>query len=376
MAKVVETDDFYQVSGFFTHCGEHWGELACIFVETNEEMQNTYNTWFVRLNWTTLVLIYLVVIAGSFVRITGSGMGCPDWPKCFGQWIPPTTDANLPVDYKDVYSSKRAKKIDKFCSLLSKVGFKETAAKIKNDKTLLLEQDFNARKTWTEYVNRLVGFLAGNGVLLVFLWILRRYRTSKLVFLGTANLLILVFQAWFGSIVVATNLVPWTITVHMLLALVIIALQLLIILEVSPSQQRSVKMSAQMRWIVFVSFIITFVQMFLGTQVREQIDALVRQGFSRAEWVEMLGTPFFVHRSFSWLVLVLLTYLAWQNWKSGREMIVHTMYALLAVELISGVLLAYADMPGLVQTAHLLFASVLFGVMFVAWVRTKQKVLQ
>lgn len=337
-------------------------------------MQKTYTNWFVRVNWITLVLIYLVVIAGSFVRITGSGMGCPDWPKCFGQWVPPTSDENLPADYKDIYSSKRAKKIDKFCSMLEKVGFKETATKIKNDKTLLLEQDFNARKTWTEYVNRLVGFLAGNGVLLIFLWVLRKYRSRKLVFLATANLLILVFQAWFGSIVVATNLVPWTITVHMLLALVIIALQLLIILEVSPSQQRKISMTPQMRWIVFISFVITFIQMFLGTQVREQIDALVQQGYSRVEWVEMLGTPFFIHRSFSWLVLILLTILAWQNWRTSREKIVNVLYILLAIELISGILLAYAEMPGLVQTAHLLFATIMFGILFVAWIRTKQKI--
>jgi len=330
-----------------------------------------YSQLFVRFNWITLVLIYLVVVAGSFVRITGSGMGCPDWPKCFGQWIPPTEEAVLPHDYKEIYSEKRSKKIEKFSKFLSSIGFKEAANKIKNDPSLLIEEDFNAQKTWTEYVNRLFGFLAGNAMLAAFIWILLKYRKRKLVVLATVNLVLMGIQAWFGSIVVATNLVPWTITVHMFLALVIIGLQLYIIKQISPMQQKPVNVSKTIKWLVILVFGITFYQMFLGTQVREYIDELTKMGFGRETWTEKLGMTFYIHRSFSWLVLILMTFMVWKNEQQQKHWILRSAYIILALELLSGVLLAYANMPGLIQTSHLVFACILFGILTMLIFRLK-----
>ena len=332
---------------------------------------SNYSTSFVRFNWVTLVLIFLVVVAGSFVRITGSGMGCPDWPKCFGKWVPPTQKNQLPTNYKEIYAEKRGKKIEKFSKLLRSIGMADIADKIKEDKSILIEQSFNARKTWTEYANRLVGFLAGNTVLIVLIWTLLKYRKRKLVLLAFANLIFIGFEAWFGSIVVATNLVPWTITVHLFFALLIIGLQLLILHEVSPKQSSRIEISKLLKGLVVLCFVITFIQMFLGTQVRESIDELTKLGYSRDAWVEKLGFPFFIHRSFSWLVLIVLTFIAWKNEKENKFWIIRTTYILLILELISGVLLAYANMPGLVQTSHLIFATIILGTLGMASLRMK-----
>jgi cytochrome c oxidase assembly protein subunit 15 len=322
-----------------------------------------YSKSFVRFNWVTLVLIYLVVVAGSFVRITGSGMGCPDWPKCFGQWVPPTEASELPSNYKEVYSEKRAKKIEKFAKFLSKIGLKATADQIMNDPTLRVEESFNWKRTWTEYGNRLVGFLAGNFMLAMFIWILIKYRKRKLVLITLFNLVLMFLEAWFGSIVVASNLVPWTITIHMFLALVIIGIQLYVIREISPVQQKKIELNKTMKWMAILVLGITFYQMFLGTQVREFIDELTKAGYGREAWTEHLGWAFLIHRSFSWLVLVLMTFMIWKNEKTSKLMIMRSAYAILVLELVSGVLLAYANMPGLVQTSHLVFAAILFGVL-------------
>ena len=330
-----------------------------------------FSTSFIRFNWITLILIYLVVIAGSFVRITGSGMGCPDWPKCFGQWVPPTKKSQLPKDYREVFAEKRAEKIEKFANLLAKIGFQEVSENIKNDKSLLIEQAFNAKKTWTEYVNRLVGFLSGNAVLIIFAWILLFYRKRDLILLSGLNLIFLGFEAWLGSIVVATNLVPWTITVHLFFALVIIAIQLVIIRKISNKQSQNLIIESKLKWLIIFCFIITFIQMFLGTQVRESIDLLTKQGFGRETWSDKLGVAFLIHRSFSWLVLVILTFIAWKNESGQKLSILRTSYIVLAIELISGVLLAYANMPGLVQTSHLIFATILLGTLGMAVLRVR-----
>ena len=326
---------------------------------------------YIRFNWWTLVFIYLIVIAGSFVRITGSGMGCPDWPKCFGQWVPPSVESELPENYKEIYSEKRVAKIEKFAKFLSSIGFEETAEQLKNDPSLRLEQDFNGRKTWTEYANRLFGFLAGNAMLISFIWLIWRYRKRKLIILATVNLILMGIEAWFGSIVVASNLVPWVLTVHMLLALIIIGIQVYFIREISPVQQKPLLHKKWMLYLIWISFAITIYQMFLGTQVREAIDELTKSGFGRESWTELLGLPFYIHRSFSWLVLLIIIFMAWSNEQEKKFSIIRSLFIVLLAELASGILLAHFDMPGLVQTSHLVFATILFGILTMMVFRSK-----
>ncbi len=323
----------------------------------------------IRFNWIVLAFIFLVVIAGSLVRVTGSGMGCPDWPKCFGYWIPPTDASVLPENYQENYVNYRVKKIDRFSGFLEKIGLSETAKNVKNDPNLLIEQPFNAAKTWTEYGNRLCGALAGLGMLIGWGWVNFRTKFRKIKWIYTINLLILVVQAWFGSIVVASNLVPWTITLHLFLALVIIALQMWVIhlLQTERAKQDSNYNLPQLqfpKWfniLIIVSALLTAYQMFLGTQVREMIDEMTIQGYTRADWSSMLGLPYLIHRSFAWLVLLLIIAMTIFNEANKKYKVIRWVGSILLLELISGITLAYANMPAISQVSHLLFATILFG---------------
>ena len=207
--------------------------------------------------------------------------------------------------------------------------------------------------------------------MIAFIWMWARYRRRKLLILAGVNLIFMAIQAWFGSIVVASNLVPWTITVHLFLALLIIGFQLYILRMISPSQQKNIKVSKVIKVLLWVCFAITFYQMFLGTQVREGIDELTKMGIGREDWTNELGLPFYIHRSFSWGVLILLAIMAWLNEKQVKSKEIRWLFGLLLVELLSGVLLAHADVPGLVQTSHLIFASIIFGMLTLLVFRTK-----
>ena len=110
-------------------------------------MPSTLIRRFIIISQITLVFVYLVIIAGSVVRATGSGMGCPDWPKCFGKWVPPTSVSELPADYKEVYAEEHH-----------------------------AVAEFNVWNTWTEYLNRLVGAVLG---VLIFIQLIVSFKFRK-----------------------------------------------------------------------------------------------------------------------------------------------------------------------------------------------------
>jgi cytochrome c oxidase assembly protein subunit 15 len=328
---------------------------------------------FHKLTKATLYAVYLLILVGGIVRSTGSGMGCPDWPTCFGQWIPPTSVLELPADYKEQYAEYRNKKNIRFAKYLSAIGFEDEAKAILNDPSVLVEEDFNPVKTWVEYINRLVGVIIG---LLIFAVMVYAFRFRKwhpaITITGILTFLLVGFQGWIGSFVVSTNLTPWTITVHMLLALVIVCLLVYLVSASSDHFVISVSWKPLKGFIIF-TLLLLLVQITIGTQVREAID-VVAGTFAREEWIENLGIVFLIHRSFSWVLVLTFSFIAFKVWKERMVLksFAYVIPAFLLFSILSGIGMAYAGMPPFLQPIHLAVATISFGTVFLLLLRITQ----
>lgn len=321
----------------------------------------------------TVIAVYFLILVGGIVRSTGAGMGCPDWPKCFGQWVPPTSESQLPPDYKAVYAEHRAEKNIRFSKYLNFLGYPHLADQVVNDPMVQEEGQFNVRKTWTEYVNRLVGVTIG---LLMFLcliggiYYLQRYR--RIFWISLLAFILVGFQGWIGSIVVSTNLLPWMITVHMLLALIIVGLLLLNYHYISKmGKVEPFEGKKLITGVLVFSILFAFIQIIVGTEVREQIDMVARQfGYAqRGEWVAQLNGIFSFHRYNSFLLLLSQAALFYLCLKfvpeqKGLRNLSASMLVLVLLSMISGILMANIGIPPYLQPFHLLVGSLIFGLQF------------
>jgi heme a synthase len=335
---------------------------------------------FERLSLLTVLAIYFLILVGGIVRSTGSGMGCPDWPKCFGSFIPPTHESQLPDDYKEIYSQKRQQKNERFASMLQSMGMHKAAHDILEDKSILEEQDFNATKTWTEYINRLIGAIIGLLILVTATFSLKYLKSKPVITtVSVLALIAVVFQAWIGSIVVSTNLMPWLISVHMVIALIIVLMLIYVHYKSRHIKSRVLqyKGSNLVKVVLIICMTLLLMQIILGTQVREAVDTIAsKMNYeNRSEWVEMLGINFLIHRSFSLLLLFTHGLLIYLHFRSGVQDVVYryvfvAVGAIVLLEIFSGVVLAYLALPAFVQPIHLLLGTVLFGLLFYAYLIT------
>ncbi len=330
---------------------------------------------FLTINYITVASLFLLILAGGIVRSTGSGMGCPDWPKCFDQYVPPTDASELPPDYQQKYVDKRVKKNERLARSLDLLGYGETAHRLLNDKSILKPDEFNAAKTWTEYINRLLGAIVG--LLLIGCVIASRtYLKSRkrIFFWSLFNLILVGFQGWLGSIVVSTNLLAWVVTVHMLVAIAILGISIYTYYEAKVLRARVMLADGPapvIQFLAYAGLLLTLVQITLGTEVREQIDMIsaATGGLNRAEWVQKVGANFVYHRDLAVLVIIvnIISFvLIRRRYLSERYQYKYISYVLLLIvaQIVTGLALSYMGLPPFAQAVHILLAALVFGSQF------------
>lgn len=317
----------------------------------------------------SLVMVYLVIIAGAVVRMTGSGMGCPDWPKCFGYYIPPTDVSQLQWQPEFTYNAGQV--IIREESLwVAKTDFTTENNYNQVNWEPYKKHDyavFNALHTWIEFINRLFGAVAGIATLFLAIASISFWRDDKKVTLISWLIVFgMGFQAWLGATVVYSVLEPAKITLHMVMALFIVALLVYLIYR-SDSISEKGKYDKKVMFAIWMALGLTLIQIILGTQVRQfidhQIDILGEN--SKNLWLANPSIQFYIHRSFSILVVLVNLYIAYSIYQ--KKLVyskINWVLGLLFIEVITGVVMYNFHFPFASQPLHLILAALLFGIQF------------
>jgi heme a synthase len=273
-----------------------------------------------------VVVLLLVVVAGAVVRATGSGMGCPDWPKCFDRLIPPTDVSQIPPRFMAQF---------------------------------LTEGHGNLVHTWVEYINRLLGALSGF-VGLATCAVAARVKQWRTLAILVVGLIAFGFVAWLGKVVVDTSLAPHKVSIHMLGGMFLVSTAVVARALVSPRPPAVA--SPSLRGHLWLAVLAIALQIVLGTQVREAVDALNPGDCCNGRLESALGTPFAWHRLSAWLAVGVVGSLAIRLWRQQpRALASIMMLALLGASYLTGVLLYHLGLPAWLQPAHLILATVLLA---------------
>ena len=255
----------------------------------------------------TLFLSFDLVVFGAFTRLTDSGLGCPDWPGCYGHASP--VGAQLHIE----------------------------AAQ-----TALPSGPVTHPKAWIEMIHRYLA--TGVGVMILTLaatsWLYRK-RVQISPWWPTVTLIWICMQGAFGALTVTMKLYPAIVTLHLMFGIGLLALLMTQAVRYDGAGSRPI--TAGLRWGLWIGFAMIWLQIGLGGWVSTNYAVLACPDFPtcRGQWVpdmnwegfnvirELGHTPsgellpyaslvtiHFVHRAAAVLVV---GFLGWVGWRMLRE---------------------------------------------------------
>ncbi len=304
----------------------------------------------------TLFLTFDLILFGAFTRLTDSGLGCPDWPGCYG--------STSPLGAQHAIAAEQA---------------------------AMPTGPVTQAKAWIEMLHRYLA--TGVGALIVTMTITSwlswhaRKRAGLAPLAGllspwwaTLTLFWVCLQGAFGALTVTMKLFPAIVTLHLAGALVLLALLALQVVRGNPTPPSRVLSAGLRRWLV-LGFALLWVQILLGGWVSTNYAVLACSDFPQCQgrwWPEMnfsqgfelwrhlgvtgAGEPLdfsaltaihYVHRLMAYLVLAVLALLAWQlnrseAWRTQSRFLA----ALVGLQLATGLSNVVLDWPLLAALLH------------------------
>jgi cytochrome c oxidase assembly protein subunit 15 len=249
-------------------------------------------------------------------------------------------ESDLPANYQEIYAER---------------GYKDTR--------------FNAFKTWTEYLNRLLGALTGLLVLIQAVLAIRLWRlktkvsvSSGMVLLWALLALILVLvQGGIGAWVVATHLQGSVVTLHLVLAWVLMGVQLWLGFALTIPASPSPIYGRVDRWGLNLWLLLLLGQLGLGALVREAVDAWMPTLATDEFSFKALGEVYRWHKNVWMLILMAGAWLAYRQWVvyDDRQAGIWaaSCMGLLTLQVISGLWMVLFGLPPLPRTLHILLGS-------------------
>jgi cytochrome c oxidase assembly protein subunit 15 len=278
---------------------------------------------------------YLLIFTGGLVRVSGAGLGCPDWPKCFGRWIPPISLSQLPPDV---------------------------------DPT-----EFNFTLAWIEYLNRLFGVLTGLFILIAAILAVRHFaRTTRVVLPAIFAALLVAYTGWQGGQVVESDLDPRLVSIHALFAILIAALLIYTAQQLHylryPEAETDRRYPQRTKFWMLILLLAALIQVLLGTNMRSSIEAFAQANplAGGMAWLSHSGALNHLHLALG--VLIILKGIYWagrllRRSENPSPLVWQGSWALrvfLLIQALLGVLVFMGPTP-LLQVLHLWCAALIVG---------------
>ena len=297
-------------------------------------------SFFQKLNWVLVFMTFDLIVFGAFTRLTDSGLGCPDWPGCYGVSNP-------------------------FHAL----------GEIQQAETAMPTGPVTVIKAWIEMIHRYLAMTVGALILVQVALAFSRVKSlGKRPFFASLGLLLLVcIQGAFGAWTVTLKLQPIIVTIHLMLALVLLAC--LTFYAQQTWEQNSLIATLRVRplsaQLLVVAFLVLATQIFLGAWVSTNYAVLACPDFPtclgdvwpETNWAEgftlwrqlglntygefispvALQTIHWAHRLFAVAVLMVLAVLSWKASQlatpvlSSLNRFAKLLLALLLLQVVTGI---------------------------------------